>query len=200
MVRRCRLPAGVSPYFDSFFGNMLRTGIRTATRSTEPPAPRHPAPARTATRQLSEHHPGVAVVILTTYADDASILGALEAGACSYLTKNADRADITQTLRSAATGLSVIDPAVKAALLKAAATRRRTWPERALPGTLPDGLTQRQAEILSRIAQGMTNSDIAAELYLSSHTVKTHVNHIFAKTGSADRAAAIRYARDHHLC
>jgi DNA-binding NarL/FixJ family response regulator len=98
MVRRCRLPAGVSSYFDSFFGNMLRAGIRTATRRTEPPAPRHQAPARTATRQLSEHHPSVAVVILTTY---ASILDALEAGARSYLTKNADRADITQTLRSA---------------------------------------------------------------------------------------------------
>jgi DNA-binding NarL/FixJ family response regulator len=81
------------------------------------------------TRQLSEHYPDVAVVILTTYADDASILDALEAGARSYLTKNADRADIAQALRSAATGLSVIDPTVKAALLKAAA-RRRMPPER----------------------------------------------------------------------
>jgi DNA-binding NarL/FixJ family response regulator len=151
------------------------------------------------TRQLSEHHPGVAVVVLTTYADDASIIDALEAGARSYLTKNADRADIAQTLRSATTGLSVIDPAVKATLLKAAAARRRRRPERMFPGELPDGLTQREAEILSMMAQGMTNPDIAAELYLSTHTVKTHINRIFAKTRSADRTAAIRYARDHQL-
>jgi DNA-binding NarL/FixJ family response regulator len=151
------------------------------------------------TRRLSERHPGVAVVVLTTYADDASIVDALEAGARSYLTKNADRADIAQTLRSAVTGLSVIDPVVRAALLKAAAARRRRPPERTFPGELPDGLTQREAEILSMIAQGMTNPDIAAQLYLSAHTVKTHVNRIFAKTRSADRAAAIRYAHDHHL-
>jgi DNA-binding NarL/FixJ family response regulator len=152
-----------------------------------------------ATRQLSEHYPGVAVVILTTYADDASIVDALEAGARSYLTKNADRADIAQTLRSAATGLSVIDPAVKATLLKAATARRRRPTRRTYTGTLPDGLTQREAEILSMVAQGKTNPDIAAELYVSAHTVKTHINRIFAKTRSADRAAAIRYARDHQL-
>jgi DNA-binding NarL/FixJ family response regulator len=151
-----------------------------------------------ATRQLSKRHLDVAVVILTTYADDNSIINALEAGARSYLTKNADRADIAQTLRSAASGLSVIDPAVRAALPKAASARRRRPPGRAFP-ELPDGLTQREAEILSMIAQGKNNPDIAAELYLSSHAVKTHINRIFAKTGSPDRAAAIRYARDHQL-
>lgn len=108
------------------------------------------------TRQLTRQHSEVAVVVLTTYADDDSIIDALEAGARSYLTKNADRADITQTLRSAATGLSVIDPAVRATLVKAAAARRRRPPERALPGQLPAGLTQREAEILSLIAQGKT--------------------------------------------
>jgi DNA-binding NarL/FixJ family response regulator len=151
------------------------------------------------TRQLTRQHPEVAVVVLTTYADDDSIIDALEAGARSYLTKNADRADIIQTLRSAATGLSVIDPVVRATLVKAAAARRRRPPERALPGQLPAGLTQREAEILSLIAQGKTNPDIAADLFLSAHTVKTHINRIFAKTGSADRGAAIRYARDHQL-
>jgi len=110
-----------------------------------------------ATRLLSTRHPEVAVVVLTTYADDASIVDALEAGASSYLTKNADRADIAQTLHSAATGLSVIDPAVRATLLKAAAARRRRPPERTPSGELPDGLTQREAEILSMIAQGKTN-------------------------------------------
>jgi DNA-binding NarL/FixJ family response regulator len=151
-----------------------------------------------ATRRLTRQHPGVTVVVLTTYADDSSVLAALQAGARSYLTKDADCADIVAALRSAATGLSVIDPAARAALL-AAASRPENPPGQKPPGKLPDGLTLREAEILSMIARGMTNPDIAAELYISTQTIKSHINRIFAKTGSADRAAAIRYARDHHL-
>ena len=147
-----------------------------------------------ATRTLAAEHPEVAVVVLTTYADDSSVLAALQAGARSYITKDADRAHIAQALRSAATGLSVLDPAVQATLLAAAA-----GPGKAPPRTLPDGLTQREAEILCLIARGKTNPDIAADLFLSAHTVKSHINRIFAKTGSADRAAAIRYAREHGL-
>jgi DNA-binding NarL/FixJ family response regulator len=147
------------------------------------------------TRRLTEQHPDVAVVVLTTFADDSSILSALQAGARSYLTKDADRAEIAQALRSAATGLAVLDPVVQATLLAAAASGSGKAP----PRNLPDGLTQREAEILCLIARGKTNPDIAAELYLSAHTVKSHINRIFAKTGSADRAAAIRYARDHDL-
>jgi DNA-binding NarL/FixJ family response regulator len=148
------------------------------------------------TRRLTALHPDVAVVVLTTYADDSSVLAALQAGARSYITKDADRAHIAQALRSAATGLSVLDPAVQSVLLAAAAAgpARRKPPEK-----LPDGLTQREAEILGMIARGMINPDIAAELFLSAHTIKSHINRIFAKTGSADRAAAIRYARDHDL-
>jgi DNA-binding NarL/FixJ family response regulator len=149
------------------------------------------------TRRLTGEHPEVAVVILTTYADDTSILAALQAGARSYLTKDADRADIAQALRGAATGLAVLDPAVHATLLAAAA--RPAGPARPAERKLPDGLTQREAEILCMIARGMTNPDIAAELFISAHTIKSHINRIFAKTGSADRAAAIRYAREHDL-
>jgi DNA-binding NarL/FixJ family response regulator len=152
-----------------------------------------------ATRRLTEQYPEVAVVVLTTYVDDSSVLAALHAGARSYLTKDADCADIVQALRSAATGLSVIDPAARAALLAAATSRPENPPGRKLPEKLPDGLTLREAEILSMIARGMTNPDIAAELYISTQTIKTHINRIFAKTGSANRTAAVRYARDHHL-
>ncbi len=151
------------------------------------------------TRRLRALHPDVAVVVLTTYADDTSVLAALQAGARSYLTKDADRADIAQALRSAVTGLAVLDPAVHATLVAAAAGQQGKPDTRKLAEKLPDGLTQREAEILSMIAGGMTNPDIAAELFLSAHTVKSHINRIFAKTGSADRAAAIRYARDHDL-
>jgi DNA-binding NarL/FixJ family response regulator len=152
-----------------------------------------------ATRRLTEQYPRVAVVVLTTYVDDSSVLAALRAGARSYLTKDADCADIVQALRTAATGLSVIDPAARAALLAAAASRPDNPPGQKLPDKLPDGLTLREGEILSMIARGMTNPDIAAELYISAQTIKSHINRIFAKTGSANRSDAIRYARDHHL-
>ena len=146
------------------------------------------------TRRLTADHPEVAVVVLTTYEDDVTVLAALQAGARSYLTKNADRSEIAHALRSAAAGLSVFDPAVHATLLAAAS--RAPAARTSLPEDLPDGLTRREAEILSLIAQGMGNRDIAAHLYLSAHTVKSHINRIFAKTGSPDRAAAIRYARE----
>jgi DNA-binding NarL/FixJ family response regulator len=149
------------------------------------------------TRRLAERHPEVAVVVLTTYDDDESVLAALRAGARSYLTKDADRADIAQALRGAVSGLAVLDPGVQATLLAAAGPGvGRRIPAR---GDLPDGLTQREGEILVLIARGLANPEIAAELFLSSHTVKSHISRIFAKTGSPDRAAAIEYARRHEL-
>ena len=152
-----------------------------------------------ATRRLSAEHPGVAVVVLTTYADDGSVLDALRAGARSYLTKDADRVDIARALHAAAGGLAVFDPRVQATLL-AAATPAGPGRARARPATPPpDGLTQREVEILALIARGMTNPEIAAALFLSNHTIKTHISRIFAKTGSRDRAAAIGYAHRHHI-
>jgi DNA-binding NarL/FixJ family response regulator len=151
-----------------------------------------------ATRRLSAEHPGVAVVVLTTYADDGSVLDALQAGARSYLTKDADRVDIARALHAAAGGLAVFDPRVQATLLAAATQSARAEPEPAA-ATPPDGLTQREVEILALIARGMTNPEIAAALFLSNHTIKTHISRIFAKTGSRDRAAAIGYAHRHHI-
>jgi DNA-binding NarL/FixJ family response regulator len=151
-----------------------------------------------ATRRLAAEHPAVAIVVLTTYLDDSSVLEALQAGARSYLTKDADRTDIARALEAAAGGLTVFDPRVHATLLAAASA-----PAPASPGSgaaaLPDGLTQREAEILGLIAQGLTNTEIAGRLFLSSHTIKTHINRIFAKTGARDRVAAIGYARDHGI-
>jgi DNA-binding NarL/FixJ family response regulator len=159
-----------------------------------------------ATRRLTAEHPGVAVVILTTYADDESVLDALRAGARSYLTKDADRTDIASALQAAAGGLSVLDPRVQATLLAAATSPARAAgtasprvPEQVSPTPPPDGLTQREAEILALIAQGLTNLEIASRLFLSNHTVKTHISRIFAKTGSRDRVAAIGYARRHNI-
>ena len=163
-----------------------------------------------ATRLLAAEHPGVAIVVLTTYADDTSVLEALRAGARSYLTKDADRTDIARALEAAVGGLTVFDPRVHATLLAAASAG--TSPAAATGGTPaasgsapagptgpPNGLTQREVEILSLIAQGLTNGEIAERLFLSNHTIKTHINRIFAKTGSRDRVAAIGYAQRHHI-
>jgi DNA-binding NarL/FixJ family response regulator len=149
-----------------------------------------------ATRRLAAEHPDVAVVVLTTYADDSSVLDALHAGARSYLTKDADHADIAQALRAAAGGLTVFDPRVHATLLAATAA---PWKAAPAPTPAPDDLTPREVEILGLIARGLTNPEIAAQLFLSSHTIKTHISRIFAKTGSRDRAAAIGYAHRHNI-
>jgi DNA-binding NarL/FixJ family response regulator len=150
-----------------------------------------------AIRRLRAEHPDVAIVVLTTYADDTTVLDALRAGARSYLTKDADHAEIAQALHAAAGGLTVFDPRVHDTLLAATSAPAAAEPAAAAP--LPDGLTQRELEILRLIARGLTNPEIAAQLYLSNHTVKTHISRIFAKTGSRDRAAAIGYAHRNNI-
>jgi len=143
-----------------------------------------------ATRRIRADHPETQVVVLTTYADDESIVGALRAGAIGYLTKDAGRNHIRRALEAAASGQAVLDPAVQTRLVEVAT----------LPGTgagsgpLPDGLTEREAEVLRLIAAGRSNAEIGRELFVSEATVKTHVNRIFAKTGSRDRPQAIAYA------
>ena len=141
----------------------------------------------TATRRITAEHPGTRVVVLTTYADDESIIGALQAGALGYLTKDATRAEIGRALRAAAAGQAVLDPEVQQRLASAAARE----PE---PSSDTDELTPREAEVLRLIAAGQSNREIAKALFVSEATVKTHVNRIFAKTGSRDRVQATRYA------
>jgi DNA-binding NarL/FixJ family response regulator len=153
-----------------------------------------------ATQRLSGELPAVRVVVLTTFADDSSILTALEAGAMGFLTKDAGREQIALAVRSAAAGQSVFDPAVQASLLRAASAPVPAVPlVPPAPESLPDDLTPREADVLRAIASGQTNAEIATELYISEVTVKSHINHLFAKTGSRSRAEAVRYAYDHGL-
>jgi len=143
-----------------------------------------------ATRRIRADHPETQVVVLTTYADDESIVGALRAGAIGYLTKDAGRDHIRRALEAAASGQAVLDPEVQTRLVEVA-----TLPTTgAGSGPLPDGLTEREAEVLRLIAAGRSNAEIGRELFVSEATVKTHVNRIFAKTGSRDRPQAIAYA------
>jgi DNA-binding NarL/FixJ family response regulator len=145
-----------------------------------------------ATRQIRAGHPQIQVVVLTTYSDDDSIIGALQAGALGYLTKDATRAEIGRAVLAAAAGQAVLDPAVQQRLLSAAVRAPAAQPDHD-----PDELTPRESDVLRLIAAGKSNREIARALYVSEATVKTHVNRIFAKTGSRDRSQAIRYAYTH---
>jgi DNA-binding NarL/FixJ family response regulator len=154
-----------------------------------------------ATAAIRSQFPATQVVVLTTYADDASIVDALSAGATGYLTKDATRDDIRRALEAAVEGQGVLDPAVQARLLEAARAGVRA--DRGRPTTpaapLPDGLTEREAEVLVLIARGRSNGEIAQDLYVAEATVKTHVNRILAKTGARDRTQAAAYAHQHGL-
>ena len=147
-----------------------------------------------ATRQIRADHPQTQVVVLTTYSDDESIIGALQAGALGYLTKDATRAEIGRAVLAAAAGQAVLDPAVQQRLLLAAARAPAPPPDQDHD---PDELTPRESDVLRLIAAGKSNREIARALFVSEATVKTHVNRIFAKTGSRDRTQAIRYAYTH---
>jgi len=149
-----------------------------------------------ATRQIRDRFPATEVVVLTTFTDDASILDALAAGARGYLTKDAGRAQIVLALRAAAAGQTMLDPEVQERLV--ARARTGAAPD-GPPPEPPDGLTSREVEVVALIGQGLTNAEIALALTITEATVKSHVNHLFAKAGLRDRAQAVRYAYAHGL-
>ncbi|CNE39976.1 Putative two-component system response regulator LuxR [Mycobacterium tuberculosis] len=148
-----------------------------------------------ATRRIKEAHPDVGIVVLTTYADDDSIFAALRAGARGYLTKDAGADEIARAIDAVRGGASQLDPAVQRRLVEAVAAGER--PRRG--GGLPDGLTRREAEVLTLIARGRSNGEIAGDLFISEATVKTHINNLFAKANLRDRAQAVTYAYKHGL-
>ncbi|WP_035802618.1 response regulator transcription factor [Kitasatospora mediocidica] len=152
-----------------------------------------------ATAALAEQLPGTPVLVLSTYADDASIFPALRAGAKGYLTKDVGSERIEDGIRAVHAGQTWMDPVVQQRLVAAVAG----GPPPAAPAPAPvagpvsssdDGLTDREREVLVLIAEGLSNGEIAQRLFLGQATVKTHINRIFAKTGARDRAQAVRYA------
>ena len=157
----------------------------------------------TATARITAEHPDVAVLVLTTFADDESITTALRAGARGYLTKDAGRVEIATAIRAVASGQSTFDAAVGARLVaqltgtpltgtplpRTAVTR----PPASLRERFPE-LTPREADVLERIADGRTNPEIAAELFLTVPTVKSYVNQLFQKLGVRTRAEAVALA------
>ncbi|MFE0024473.1 response regulator [Amycolatopsis sp. NPDC059021] len=141
-----------------------------------------------ATERVRAEHPETEVVVLTTYADDESLLAALKAGARGFLTKDADAEAIARALHAAADGQSTVDAELQRRLVAAAT---RSAPVRVKE---VEGLTAREIEVLRLIAAGLSNTEIARTLVVSEATVKTHVNHLFTKAGLRDRAQAVAFA------
>jgi DNA-binding NarL/FixJ family response regulator len=148
-----------------------------------------------ATRRLRELFPDIQVIALTTFADDESVLGMLRAGARGYLTKDASSEDIQRAIVTVAAGEAALDPAVQHHVVAALADDPAAPDQSACSDRpLPDDLTPREAEVLTLIAEGLTNGEIAERLVVSPTTVKSHINHLFAKAGLRDRAQAVNYA------
>jgi NarL family two-component system response regulator LiaR len=142
-----------------------------------------------AMRELRRRLPSARVIVLTSFPDDDRLLPAIKAGAAGYLLKNADPQEVARAVRAAHAGEALLDPGVAARLVEAIAQR---------PGSEPtERLTPREREVLALIARGMPNKLIARELEISEKTVKTHVGHVLAKLGVADRTqAALQAVRE----
>jgi DNA-binding NarL/FixJ family response regulator len=129
--------------------------------------------------RLRRTAPAVRVLVLTTYDTDSDVLPAIEAGATGYLLKDAPREELVRAVRAAFAGEAVLSPAVASRLMG----QVRKPP--------PEALSQRELEVLALIADGATNREAAAKLFVSEATVKTHLLHVFAKLGVDDRTAAV---------
>ena len=144
-------------------------------------------------RRIRAEHPATQCVALTTYDDDRTIAEAMSAGAVGFLNKDADPASVVGAIEAAASGRSLLDARVLDALLRGSAA-----PSAAVPPPA-SGLTEREIEVVRLIAAGRSNQQICHELVVSMATVKTHVNHLLAKTGCRDRAALVSWAYAHGL-
>ena len=140
-----------------------------------------------ATAHIRAQHPKTAVLVLTTYESNADILRAIEAGATGYLLKDTPRDELFAAIRTVAQGKAVLAPAVAMRLL-----RQRQMPTQ-------EALSARELEVLTQVARGASNKEIARTLHLSEATVKTHLIHLFGKLGVADRTAAVTVALERGL-
>jgi DNA-binding NarL/FixJ family response regulator len=154
-----------------------------------------------ATRLIACQQPDVRVVVLTAFSDDDSVFAALRAGARGYLTKNAGAGEILQALSAVRAGDAQLDPSVQRRLVEAVVSGEPLGGAGApsAPAGPPDGLTEREIEVLTEIGAGLSNAEIASKLRISGATVKSHINHLLAKTASRDRGQLVGYAFRHGL-
>ncbi len=149
----------------------------------------------TATQALTLADDAPPVLVLTTFDEDEILAGALRAGAAGFLLKGAPAEDLQRAVRTLAEGGAWLDPSITGRVL--AAYREGRPPMR--PGAQVDLLTPREKDVLALIGSGLSNSEIAADLFLGEGTVKTHIGHIFTKLDLRDRAAAVVFAFDHGI-
>lgn len=143
-----------------------------------------------ATQQVKERYAGVNVIALTMHEDESYVFKLLRAGASGYVLKRAAAQDLVQAVRAAAKGEAFLYPSVARKVVEDYLKRVETGEER----ERYDGLTEREKEILTHIAQGLSNQQIAQKLYISIKTVQTHRAHILEKLGLHDRTELVRYA------
>jgi DNA-binding NarL/FixJ family response regulator len=139
---------------------------------------------------------GVRVLILTTFDLDEYVYAALQAGASGFLLKNTPPGELLAAIRVVASGDALLAPSVTRRLIAEFARRPRSAQP---PGRTLDGLTQREREVLTLVATGLSNSEIAGHLHLSPATVKTHLGHLLAKLGARDRAQLVIVAYETSL-
>lgn len=143
-----------------------------------------------ATRQIVDTSPHIGVIIVTMFEDDDSVFAAMRAGARGYVLKGADQGEMLRAIRAVARGEALFGPGIAARL-----TSFFQGPKAASATPFPD-LTDREREVLSLLAQGLNNQEIAARLFISAKTVRNHASNIFSKLQVADRVQAIIRARD----
>jgi DNA-binding NarL/FixJ family response regulator len=151
-----------------------------------------------ATVELRRQNGSPPVLALTTFDDEEALAGMLRAGASGFVLKGVPAEDLQRAVRVVADGGAWLDPAVTARVLAIYRSAPRPIP-RALADTGLDMLTGRERDVLALIGRGKTNGEIAADLFVSEGTVKTHINHLFTKLALRDRAAAVVFAYDHGL-
>lgn len=147
-----------------------------------------------ATRRIRARHPGIKVLVLTTYDDDAWVFDAIRAGACGYLLKDTPREKVIEAIRGTAAGKTFLDPAIAGKVLG------QVTSEQVKPSTaITDKLTEREEAVLRLLGRGLNNTEIASRLNLSEGTVRNHVSAIFAKLDVSDRTQAAIIAIQHGL-
>jgi DNA-binding NarL/FixJ family response regulator len=149
-----------------------------------------------ATRRLLLEQPAARVVVLTSFAETERVQQALAAGAIGYLLKDCDPHELMAGVRAAAQGFTPLDARVTRALLPAAGAAARA-PAPAPAGTPAEVLSGREAEVLTLVAKGLANKQVARALGISEHTVKVHLNNVYRRIGVNDRTSAALWARDH---
>jgi DNA-binding NarL/FixJ family response regulator len=148
-----------------------------------------------ATRILKKSFPQCRVIVLTTFDDDEYIFDALRAGAAGYLLKDVASEQLVEAIRATVRGESILEPSVAAKVITEF-TRVSSMVPSAQMEQLVDPLSERELEILSLIAVGASNKEIANQLYIAEGTVKNHVTHILGKLGVRDRTQAALKARE----